>query len=88
MNTQEYSVTYQSMAADNPEGFKNGDYIVEPYTGCTVKTYRCKYDKETKELISRDFIEQSVYKKRDGVVCRIGVGGGNISDDDGALPPE
>ena len=87
MNTQEYSVSYQTMAADNPQGFKNGNYIVEPYTGCTVKTYRCKYDKETKELISRDFIEESVYKKQDGVICKIGIGG-NISDEDGALPPE
>ena len=87
-NKQDYSVTYQNMSADNPQGFKNGDYIVEPYTGCTVKTYRCKYDKETKELLSRDFIEQSVYRKRDGVICQIGFGGGNISDGDGALPPE
>ncbi len=88
---EDYSVTYQTMQPNNPEGYKNGDYIVEPYTGYTVKAYRCKYDKETKELISKDLIDQSVYKKRDGVICKIsgsnpGIGGGGITDSDGKLP--
>lgn len=90
LSTVDYSVTYQTLPANNAEGYKNGDYIVEPYTGYTVKAYRCKYDSETKELISRDLIDQSVYKKRDGVICKIegstqGIGGG-VSDEDGALP--
>ncbi|MBQ8358817.1 MAG: VanW family protein [Oscillospiraceae bacterium] len=93
ISEEDYSVSYKTMAADNSEGYKDGDYITEPYKGYQVKTYRCKYNSETKELISRDFIDQSVYKKRDGVICRIegnssGIGGGVISDNDGALPPE
>lgn len=93
ISEEDYSVSYKTMAADNAEGYKDGDYITEPYKGYQVKTYRCKYNSETKELISRDFIDQSVYKKRDGVICRIegnssGIGGGAISDSDGALPPE
>lgn len=91
IHKEDYSVTYQTMQPNNPEGYKNGDYIVEPYTGYTVKAYRCKYDSNTKELISKDLIDQSVYKKRDGVICKIsgstpGIGGGAITDEDGALP--
>ena len=45
--------------------------ITTPYTGCTVKTYRCRYDKETKEVISRDFEARSQYKRRDEVIAKI-----------------
>ena len=41
------------------------------YTGYTVQTYKCKYDKETKELISREKEAYSVYDKRDKVVYRV-----------------
>lgn len=93
ISSEDYKVTYQAMSANNAQGLKDGDYITEPYTGYHVKTYRCKYNSETKELVSRDFIDESVYKKRDGVICRIdggssGIGGGVITDGDGALPPE
>ncbi len=72
LNTYDYEVTYQTMAANNPEGYKNGDYIEEPFTGYDIKTYRCKYDKETDELISKDPEAQSSYRKRDGIICKIG----------------
>lgn len=67
----EYSISYKTMSPSNAEGYKDGDYITEPYTGYQIKTYRCKYDKTTGELLSRDYIDQSSYKKRDGVICRI-----------------
>ena len=70
-----------------------------PYTGYKVKTYRCKYNKQTKELISKEFEADSNYKKRDAVICKIenqppadnsqgigGSGGGITSDSGGALP--
>lgn len=90
--------TYQSMAADNKEGYKNGDYIVEPYKGYDVVTYRCTYNKQTKALISREKEATSNYKKRDGIICEItgasskpsgGISGsgGGISDS-GSLPNE
>lgn len=66
-----YSITYVTMAPNNPEGYKDGDYIVTPYTGYSAKAYRCKYNNETKELISRELIDLSVYKKRDAVICKI-----------------
>lgn len=71
LSKQEYSISYKTMSANNSEGYKDGDYITEPYTGYKIKTYRCKYDKTTDELLSRDYIDQSTYKKRDGVICRI-----------------
>jgi len=89
------------MTADNEDGYKDGDVIVSPYTGHDVQTYRCKYNKETKELISREAEATSNYRKRDAVICKIidppeetteptvppDIGGG-ISDGAGALPPE
>jgi len=91
VNKEDYSLTYQTMSANNKEGYKDGDYIVQPYTGYTVKAYRCKYSNETKELLSRELIDKSVYRKRDGVICKIegnntGFGGGTVTDDVGALP--
>ena len=80
------------MDADNPQGYQNGDYIVEPCFGYKIKTYRSKYDNVTGEQITRDFIEQSNYMARDGVVCRIAgsndndLNGGHISDEPGLLP--
>ena len=41
------------------------------YTGYTVKTYKCKYDKETDELISRDFDRTSTYKHRNKQIASI-----------------
>lgn len=72
LNTYDYELTYQTMAENNPDGYKNGDYIEEPFTGYDIKTYRCKYDKLTDELISKDLEATSNYRKRDGVVCKIG----------------
>lgn len=102
ISKDDYTVSYKTMSANNSEGYCDGDYITEPYTGYKIKTYSCKYNVETKELISRDFVDQSVYRRRDGVICSIegsnssdtdgdntvGIGGGIISDSDGALPPE
>ena len=52
-------------------GHKDGEVKVTPYTGYKVQTYKCKYDKETKKLISRDKEAYSVYAKRDKVVYKI-----------------
>lgn len=97
---QEYpsKTTYQTMAADNSEGYKNGDYIVTPYKGYDVVTYRCTYNKQTKALISKEKEATSNYKKRDAIICEIagssstpsgglsGSGGGIT--DSGSLPNE
>ena len=51
--------------------YEDGDYIVEPYNGYKVTTYRCKYDKESGELISKAEETTSIYRARDGVKCEI-----------------
>jgi len=56
---------------NNPEKYKEGEVISTPYTGYTVKTYKCKYDKETGELISREFDRTSTYKHRNKQIAHI-----------------
>lgn len=63
--------TYKELPPDNPDGYKDGDYIVTPYTGYKVVTYRCKYDKDSGELISREKEATSIYNARDAVICKI-----------------
>lgn len=100
--TYYYDVEYEEMTADNEKGYKDGEYITTPYTGYDVNTYRCKYSRETDELISREFEDSSHYSSRNAVICKIieettepttteaskqeGIGNGNVSDDSGALP--
>ena len=100
--THQYKTTYKTMPADNAEGYRDGDYITDPYTGYDVKTYRCKYDKTSNTLISRDYVATSNYRARDAVICKIesgsttpdnsptvtpGVGNGGVTEG-GELPPE
>ena len=66
-----YKTVYEEMYADNPEGYEDGEQITSPYTGYKVYTYRCKYDKETDELISRDYEDYSEYWARDEVIVKI-----------------
>lgn len=71
LSTTDYETKYEEMDADNPKGLKDGDYITTPYTGYTVETYRCKYNKETDELIEKKFEVKSKYNSRDAVICKI-----------------
>lgn len=66
-----YETVYEEMYADNPDGYRDGEQITSPYTGYSVYTYRCKYDKATGELISRDYEDYSEYWSRDEVIVRI-----------------
>jgi len=52
-------------------GYKDGQVATTAYTGYKVQTYKCKYNKETDKLISREKEAYSVYSKRDKVVYRI-----------------
>ena len=66
-----YEIIYEEYPPDNPEGYKNNHVIQTPYRGYWVNTYKLKYDKETGELISREFDRQSIYKKRDKIIAKI-----------------
>ncbi len=69
--TKKYETIYEEYPKDNPEGFYDGQVLVTPYKGADVKTYKCKYNKLTNELISRDYYSTSYYNKRDQVICKI-----------------
>jgi hypothetical protein len=49
-------------------GYTNGYVKQQPTTGYTVYSYKCKYDKETDKLISRDYEATSSYVKKDKIV--------------------
>ncbi len=59
------------LPADNEEGYKDGEVISTPYTGYTVKTYRCRYSKADDSLIERVFEAKSVYDSRNKQVVKI-----------------
>jgi vancomycin resistance protein YoaR len=90
--TYGYDTLYETMAQDNEEGYKNGDYIVKPHTGYLIHTYRCTYKKgtATKELIAKEAEAITKYEKCDAVICVIsdgttedtpGIGNGNVTED-------
>ena len=66
-----YDTVYQTMAADNPDGYKDGDVITTPYIGYKANSYLVKYKLGTNKEISRELIAYSEYKKRDKVICKI-----------------
>ena len=57
--------------SDNAEGYYDGEVIQTPYRGAAVQTYKLKYDKVTKELISREEDQKSVYKNRNRITVSI-----------------
>lgn len=71
LDTYHYETREETYSSNNEYGYVDGQVIITPYTGYSANTYRAKYDKETDELISRDFEAYSYYNPRDEVVCRI-----------------
>lgn len=51
-------------SSNNPNGYTDGQEITSPIDGYKVRTYRCRYDKETNELIEKVFEADSIYSKR------------------------
>ena len=63
---------YEEFTEDNnPERYRDGQVIQTAYKGYWVNTYKNKYDKETGELIVREFDRQSIYKKRDKIIAKL-----------------
>ena len=54
------------------KGYSNGEVKQKGVKGYTVYSYRCKYDKETDKLISREFEDSSHYVKLDKIVISTG----------------
>lgn len=66
-----WETEYVEMEADNEEGYEDGDVITTPYSGYTVKTYRCRYSKADDSLIERVFEAKSVYDNRNKQIAKI-----------------
>ena len=69
LSTTDYKTVVKEVSAGS--GHRDGEVATTPYTGYTVQTYKCKYNKETDELISREKEAYSVYSKRDKVVYKV-----------------
>lgn len=80
-----YSTTYEDHAPG--DGYYDGQVIQTPYTGYKVITYKNKYDKNTKELISSEQDQVSTYSKRNQIIARVRSGGSTPSTDPTQAPP-
>lgn len=67
--TKEPATVYEEHGPN--DGFYDGEVLEGGKTGYYVKTYRCKYDKQTDELISRDYETMSSYLSKDRIVVKI-----------------
>ncbi len=61
---------FQDITPENPEGYQDGQVLVTPFNGYRLIVYRCRYDKETGTLISKDSGVLSAYNTRDAIVCK------------------
>lgn len=71
LDTDPFETVEKEFEKDNEDGHKDGDVVVSGYTGYKIRTYRCKYDKATNELLSREVEATSTYDRRDKVICKI-----------------
>ncbi len=62
-------ITYEEHGPN--DGYVDGQVLEGGKTGYYVKTYRCKYDKQTDKLISRDYETLSSYLSKDKVIVKI-----------------
>ena len=69
-----YATEYETYTADNNKGYKDGDYIVKPHTGYFVKSYIYKYEIDSDKLIAKEYLDDSNYRVRNAVVCKIETG--------------
>ena len=65
------STIYNTMAPNNPNGYVNGDILVQAVTGYDISTYMYRYSKTDGTLLSETLVVTSVYAKLDEVVVRI-----------------
>ena len=86
LGVRSYETIYEDYPVDNAEGYEDGDIIQTAYKGYSIRTYRCKYSKETGELISREVEATSVYNSRDLVIARVGAEETEPSEDPTETP--
>ena len=69
VSINEPKTVYENHSADS--GYKDGQVLDHGTTGYYAKSYKLKYDKETGELLSRDFEAHSRYITKDKIVVKI-----------------
>lgn len=71
LSSRAYETVYEEIdPANNPEGYRDGQELVSPYTGYHVVTYKNKYDKQTNELIESKLERDATYRHRDRVLVK------------------
>ena len=73
LSTSKSQTEYKKMTAAEAKaaGYYDGQVIQTAYDGCSVKTYKCKYDLNTGKLISRTYEATSNYTTRNKIVVDI-----------------
>ena len=66
------STTYQMLLPDNPQGYQDGDVVVQGIEGYQVSVSKEKTDITSGALQSSSSVSTNEYKKRDQVIARIG----------------
>ena len=69
--TVQPKIIYEEFSYDNAESYRDGDVIQEGRDGSQVKTYRCRYDKQSGNLVARDYIATSTYASQDKIIARV-----------------
>lgn len=62
---------YEDFPYNNRYGYEDGDVIEEGITGYQVKTYKCKYSRDTGRMTSRDYETTTRYETVNRVVARV-----------------
>ena len=69
--TVQPKIIYKEFTHDNAEGYEDGDVIQEGITGYQIKTYKRKYDKQSRELTAREFVAASTYPCQDKIIAQV-----------------
>lgn len=86
--TKEPITIYNTMTKDNPNGYLDGDILVQAVTGYDISTYMRRYSKLDGTLLSETLIVTSVYSKLDEVVVRIEDGETPVEPTDPTVPTD
>ena len=72
LDQTDYKTEYKVMTAEEAKaaGHYDGKVLQTPYTGYTVKSYKCKYDTNG-NLISRTYEATSNYKSRNRIIVKV-----------------
>ena len=77
------TTTYQMLLPNNPQGYQDGDVVVQGIEGYQVLVHKEKTDIFSGNVLSTSDVSTNTYKKRDQVIARIG-----IFDEENPTEPE